>query len=93
MALGPMSSLFLAGFSCRNLPNWPDPNGSVVLYDMRNRGLSRRVGDAAQITIMGDVADVEALRRHFGADKVSPVGYSYLGLMVAIYATEHPGKC
>lgn len=68
------------------------PDRTLIQYDMRNRGLSRRVEDAAQITINGDVADVEALRRHFGAEKVSLVGYSYLGLMVALYATEHPDR-
>lgn len=68
------------------------PDRTLVLYDMRNRGLSKRVEEVAQITIMGDVADVEAMRLHFGAEKVSLVGYSYLGLMVALYATEHPDK-
>lgn len=65
---------------------------TLIQYDMRNRGLSKRVEDAAQITITGDVADVEALRRHFSAEKVSLVGYSYLGLMVALYAAEHPDR-
>lgn len=68
------------------------PDRTLILYDMRNRGLSRRVEDTAQISIMGDVADVEALRRHFRAEKVSLVGFSYLGLMVALYATEHPDR-
>ncbi|HEU0309779.1 MAG TPA: alpha/beta hydrolase, partial [Sphingomicrobium sp.] len=68
------------------------PDRSVIQYDMRNRGLSKRVEDVGQITIMGDVADVEALRRHFGAEKVSLVGYSYLGLMIALYAAEHPDR-
>lgn len=65
---------------------------TLIQYDMRNRGLSKRVEDLSQLTILGDVADVEALRRHFGAEKVSLVGYSYLGLMVALYATEHPER-
>ena len=68
------------------------PDRTLVLYDMRNRGLSGRVEDAGKITIMGDVDDVEALRRHFRAEKVSLVGYSYLGLMVALYATQHPQR-
>ena len=68
------------------------PDRTLILYDMRNRGLSGRVEDTAQITIMRDVEDLEALRRHFGADKVSLVGYSYLGLMVALYATQHPDR-
>ena len=68
------------------------PERTLILYDMRNRGLSGRVEDTAKITIMGDIDDVEALRRHFRADKVSLVGYSYLGLMVAQYATQHPQR-
>jgi pimeloyl-ACP methyl ester carboxylesterase len=68
------------------------PDRTLIMYDMRNRGLSKRVEDTAQITIMRDVEDVEALRQHFGAEKVSLVGYSYLGLMVAIYATQHSDR-
>ena len=68
------------------------PDRTLVLYDMRNRGQSGRVEDAAKITILEDVADVEALRRHFAAERVSLVGYSYLGLMVALYATQHPER-
>ena len=68
------------------------PDRTLILYDMRNRGQSGRVEDPSKITIMGDVEDVEALRQHFKADKLSLVGYSYLGLMVALYATQHPDK-
>lgn len=65
---------------------------TLVLYDMRNRGESGRVEDVAKLTILGDVQDVEALRMHFGFERVSLVGYSYLGLMVAIYAHEQPDR-
>lgn len=68
------------------------PERTLILYDMRNRGLSRRVEDTAQITILGDVVDVEALRQHFRAEKLSLVGFSYLGLMVPLYATQHPER-
>ena len=68
------------------------PERTVILYDMRNRGRSGRVEDSAKISIMGDVEDVEALRRHFGAEKISLVGFSYLGLMVPLYATQHPER-
>ena len=40
---------------------------TLILYDMRNRGRSAPVADPAQITIAGDVEDVEALRLRFGA--------------------------
>jgi len=59
---------------------------TVITYDMRGRGRSAK-GDA---TIQQDVADLEAVRSHFKVDKFVPIGYSYLGLMVALYALDHP---
>ena len=39
-----------------------------------------------------DVEDLEAIRRHFGVDRFVPVGFSYLGFMVVLYAMEHPHR-
>lgn len=63
---------------------------TLISYDMRNRGRSDPVTDDSKITIEADVEDLEAVRRHFGVEKFTPVGYSYLGLMVAMYAMAHP---
>ena len=68
------------------------PGRTLILYDMRNRGASCRVEDDKLLTITGDVDDLEAVRRHFGFEKMSLVGYSYLGLMVALYAAQHPER-
>lgn len=65
---------------------------TLILYDMRNRGRSSRVEDGALLTIRKDVEDLEAVRRHFGVDRFVPVGYSYLGLMVVLYAMSHPER-
>jgi proline iminopeptidase len=65
---------------------------TLIFYDMRNRGRSQRVEDPAAVTIENDVRDLEAVRRHFGAERFSAVGYSYLGLMVVLYAMEHPER-
>jgi proline iminopeptidase len=65
---------------------------TVILYDMRNRGRSSRVEDGRLLTIHKDVEDLEAVRRHFGVERFVPVGYSYLGLMVVLYAMDHPGR-
>jgi proline iminopeptidase len=65
---------------------------TLILYDMRNRGSSARVEDSALITIQKDVEDLEAVRRHFKIRRFSPVGYSYLGLMVVMYAMDHPDR-
>jgi proline iminopeptidase len=64
----------------------------MVFYDMRNRGRSDRVEDTTHITIEWDVRDLESVRRHVGAERFVPVGFSYLGLMVMLYAAEHPQR-
>ena len=45
---------------------------TLVVYDPRNRGRSDTVSDRARLEggIMNDVADLDAVRRHFKADKV-----------------------
>jgi pimeloyl-ACP methyl ester carboxylesterase/ketosteroid isomerase-like protein len=62
---------------------------TVVTYDMRNRGRSGRTN---KTNIEDDVADLEAVRAHFKAEKFIPVGYSYLGKMVMLYAAAHPDR-
>ena len=65
---------------------------TIVFYDMRTRGRSDAVSDSAAITIGKDVEDLEAIRRHFGLERVQLVGYSYLGMMVMMYAMAHPER-
>jgi proline iminopeptidase len=62
----------------------------LIFYDTRARGRSDPIHDATRETIMDDVRDLEAVRRHFGAEKFVPVGYSYMGLLVILYAKDHP---
>jgi len=63
---------------------------TLIAYDMRDRGRSDAVADPKRITIQDDVNDLEAVRQHFHADKPALIGFSYLGMMVMLYATEHP---
>ena len=65
---------------------------TIILYDMRNRGASARVEDGALLNIIEDVRDLEAVRAHFGAERFTPIGFSYLGVMTALYAAEHPER-
>lgn len=65
---------------------------TIIFYDMRNRGRSAPVVDGALITIQKDVEDLEAIRRHFGVSRFTPVGFSYLSLMVVMYAAAHPDR-
>lgn len=63
---------------------------TVISYDMRNRGRSDSVADGAKLTIQYDVKDLETVRKHFKLSKFNAVGYSYLGLMVVMYAMDYP---
>jgi pimeloyl-ACP methyl ester carboxylesterase len=65
---------------------------TVVFYDMRNRGRSQHISDVSAITIENDVRDLEAVRKHFKAQRFATIGYSYLGLMVVVYAMQHPDR-
>jgi len=63
---------------------------TVITYDMRNRGRSEEAKDNTHWTIEWDLRDLEAVRRQFKIDKFVPVGYSYLGRLVVMYAMQHP---
>lgn len=65
------------------------PGRRLVFYDMRSRGKSDAVHDPKRETIQDDVRDLEAVREHFHASKMSLIGYSYLGMMVMLYTKEH----
>jgi proline iminopeptidase len=50
------------------------------------------VENPAQIGIDHEVADLEAIRQHFGQEQVSLIGWSYLGGVVARYAMAYPER-
>jgi len=68
---------------------------TLIFYDMRGRGRSAPIPDdrrSAMVSIYHDVKDVERIRRHFNVGKFSLIGYSYLGLMVVMYAMDHTDR-
>ena len=65
---------------------------TVITYDMRNRGRSTRSADKSTWTIEQDVRDLESVRAHYKLEQFIPVGFSYLGKMVMIYAATHPER-
>jgi proline iminopeptidase len=67
------------------------PTRTIVFYDQRNRGRSEAVAPD-KLSIHDEVRDMETLRSHFGFARFNPIGYSYLGLMVVLYAIEHPDR-
>jgi proline iminopeptidase len=62
----------------------------VYVYDQVGRGRSSRLADPRDYTLARDVADLEAIRRKIGADKVVLIGHSYGGALAAAYAAAHP---
>jgi pimeloyl-ACP methyl ester carboxylesterase/ketosteroid isomerase-like protein len=63
---------------------------TVITYDMRSRGRSTRAAEVNTLTIAQDVIDLETVRAYFKVDRFVPVGFSYLGKVVILYAAAHP---
>src|SRR5688572_27519407 len=63
----------------------------LIAYDQRNRGRSDAVQERAKIErgVLQDADDLEAVRRHFGAERVAIIAHSYMGLAAALYASSH----
>lgn len=64
----------------------------VVTWDPRGRGLSSRPDDLSRYGLEAELADAEALRRHFGAERVTYVGISLWANVAMLYAARHPDR-
>ncbi|MCP4290660.1 MAG: alpha/beta fold hydrolase [bacterium] len=64
----------------------------VILYDQRGTGLSSGAVDSVSIHIDTFVADIEAVREHFGIDQMNLIGHSWGGILAMYYALEHPDQ-
>ena len=62
----------------------------VIFYDQRGTGASQHMQAGASQDMDAQVADLEAVRTHFGLQKAAFVGDSYGGLLVMAYAAAHP---
>ena len=63
----------------------------VLYYDQRGGGRSPVPRDVP-VGWIEQVADLEALRRHWGLEQLTVAGYSWGGLLALLYALEHPGR-
>jgi proline iminopeptidase len=57
----------------------------VFIYDQVGTGRSNRLEDPNRYTIAREVADLEAMRRRIGADRVVLIGHSWGGQVAASY--------
>jgi proline iminopeptidase len=62
----------------------------VAFYDLRNRGRSDPVDAAGRVGLPVEIDDIEAVRAHAGFARTSILGWSYVGLVAALYAAGHP---
>lgn len=63
----------------------------VVLLDLRGNGRSSRVPPET-LTLDTFVQDLEAVREHLGAERVSVLGHAFGGVVALEYALAHPGR-
>lgn len=64
-------------------------NHRVIYYDQRGGGRSTLT---ERLTIDDHVADLEALRRDLGLEKVTLLGHSFGPAIAALYAIRHPER-
>lgn len=63
---------------------------TLLFYDQRGTGRSSLVSDSLQLDARRFVDDLEALRMHFGLDRLTLFGHSWGAAVAALYAFEHP---
>ena len=67
-------------------------NRRVIYYDQRGNGRSTLIDDPAALAWQRHVADLEAIRRHFGLRRMTLLGNSWGGLLISLYAAAHPDR-
>jgi proline iminopeptidase len=62
----------------------------VIAYDQRGGNGRSDAGDTTRITPATHVADLEAVRRHFGVERPTLMGHSWGTGLAVLYADAHP---
>jgi proline iminopeptidase len=65
-------------------------NRRVALYDQRGNGRSSPLAPGQPCTLADQIADLEAVRAHLGAERIDLLGHSWGGFLVMAYAARHP---
>jgi proline iminopeptidase len=79
----------MAGDAAYLLP-LTDEGFDVYVYDQLGSGRSTRLSDPTGYDVDRDVADLEAIRRRIGADRMILIGHSYGTDLAARYLARHP---
>ena len=62
----------------------------VVFYDQRGNGRSSELKPGQSCTLADQIADLDALHKQLGIDKIDLLGHSWGGYLVMAYAARHP---
>jgi proline iminopeptidase len=91
---GPTALILLNGFYYLDDFRYLASGRTLISIDLRNRGHSDFVSDASKLKrgIHQDVDDLEAVRRHFGLNRIDLLAHSYAGLIVILYAIKYPSN-
>jgi proline iminopeptidase len=65
---------------------------TLVFYDQRGGGRSTLPADTALLDARYFVEDLEAVRRHFGLERLKLVTHSFGSVLAASYAKRHPDR-
>lgn len=63
----------------------------IVFYDPRNRGASD-AADLATVSLDRQIEDLDQLREALGIERMALIGWSGLGMEMAVYAIRHPDR-
>lgn len=65
---------------------------ALLFYDQRGTGRSTLVTDSAALDGQRFAEDLEAVRRHFGIERVALLGHSWGAGVAALYAARYPER-
>ncbi len=65
---------------------------TVIYYDQRGGGRSDLIAEDEKLSIRHHIADLDAVRAHFGIERMNLIGNSWGGLLAATYAGAHPDR-
>jgi proline iminopeptidase len=64
----------------------------LIYYDQRGRGRSAAGVRAEDVTLASELADLDAVRRHFGLEAPAILGHSFGTVLALEYALRYPGR-
>ena len=65
---------------------------ALIFYDQRGTGGSTLVTDSAELDAQRFVEDLEAIREHFGLERMTILGHSWGAGLAALYAIRYPDR-